>query len=655
MISAPLMLKFVAEEVKIARLGMQVTYGYCSSAGLVREHNEDDCAFWEPEERSEVHSLGAISVVADGVGGQGHGEVASRTAVDEAIRVFRESDPAIPATQLINAIFDAANLAVYNAGMDPARRVPGEGRMATTLTVCVFRHNSVTIGHIGDCRVYILRPGRVERITNDHSYVGVQIKLGLLTVEEARTSELRTLLTKSVGQDPFIRADCHNVRLTRGDRLLICSDGVHAFVSEQELYVIASKMAAAQACEELIALVAARGGDDNATVQVIHIQAVDDVWYYRGAPIRYDKEKPKPREAEPSEIEHMASEVTVGSVLDGRFTLTDVIARSGMATIFKANDETEQRAVAIKVPLMQFESDPGFYTRFAREEEIGARLSHPYIMRVIPVKEKNRPYLVMELLQGQTLGHLMKSVKPLPVSDALRIVSRICEALIYLHEHGIVHRDLKPDNVMLCDDGSIRIMDFGIAKSEEGRRLTFGSFQPAMGTPDYMAPEQVKGKRGDARTDIYALGAILYEMVTGSSPFSGDNPLVIMNARLTGDPNAPRKLNAQIPPPVEEIILKAMARDPSDRYASADEFKHDLDHPDEVHVTGRAERLVAPSMFKAKTRTMRYTILGLIIPVAVAAGFLISAYLHRTGAIGGQGGGSVSPSPTSATAPPSAR
>ena len=131
-----------------------------------------------------------------------------------------------------------------------------------------------------------------------------------------------------------------------------------------------------------------------------------------------------------------------------------------------------------------------------------------------------------------------------------------------MHEHDVVHRDLKPENIMICNDGSIRIMDFGIAKYEGMRRLTFGGFTPAMGTPDYMAPEQVKGRRGDRRTDIYSLGAILYEMVTGSVPFEGANPFLIMNARLSGDPVAPRVRNPELSPQVEEIILHAMARIP---------------------------------------------------------------------------------------------
>ena len=136
-----------------------------------------------------------------------------------------------------------------------------------------------------------------------------------------------------------------------------------------------------------------------------------------------------------------------------------------------------------------------------------------------------------------------------------------------MHENKVVHRDLKPQNIMICDDGTLRIIDFGIAKSTEMRRLTFAGFTPAMGTPDYMAPEQVKGKRGDERTDIYSLGAVLYEMTTGSVPFEGPNPFIVMNSRITGDPVAPRKLNPEISEPLEEIILHAMEREPHRRYS----------------------------------------------------------------------------------------
>ena len=197
-----------------------------------------------------------------------------------------------------------------------------------------------------------------------------------------------------------------------------------------------------------------------------------------------------------------------------------------------------------------------------------------------------------------------------------------------MHEHEVVHRDLKPENIMICNDGSIRIMDFGIAKYEGMRRLTFGGFTPAMGTPDYMAPEQVKGKRGDPRTDIYSLGAILYEMLTGSVPFEGANPFIIMNGRLSGDPVAPRQRNPELSPQVEEIILHAMSRNPADRYQTAMDMKQDLDHPDEVHVTGRAARLIAPKEWKGRWRRARIAVIGIAIPLLIFVAVKVLSHVH---------------------------
>jgi serine/threonine-protein kinase len=173
-----------------------------------------------------------------------------------------------------------------------------------------------------------------------------------------------------------------------------------------------------------------------------------------------------------------------------------------------------------------------------------------------------------------------------------------------MHQKGVVHRDLKPQNIMLCNDGSIRIMDFGIARSQASRRLTFVGFTPAMGTPDYMAPEQVRGSRGDERTDIYSLGAILYEMTAGEPPFGGDSAYVIMNARVTGDPVAPRKLNSKLTPVLEEIILHAMERDPKRRYQAATDMKAELDDYEKVQITGRCTRLQAPQLWKSRFRML---------------------------------------------------
>jgi serine/threonine-protein kinase len=276
---------------------------------------------------------------------------------------------------------------------------------------------------------------------------------------------------------------------------------------------------------------------------------------------------------------------------------------------------------------MQIESDIAGYERFRREEEIGLKLDHPYILKIIPVAKKSRPYIAMEYLEGQTLSDLLGRVHPLPEPDAAKISSRICEALDYLHKNQVVHRDLKPQNIMLCNDGSIRIMDFGIAKSLASRRLTFVGFTPAMGTPDYMAPEQVKGSRGDYRTDIYSLGAILYEMTTGEVPFGGDSPYVIMNSRVTGDPAAPRKMNPKLTPVIEEIILHAMEREPKRRYQSAAEMKRELDDYEIVQLTKRYERLRSPQVWKSRFRWVPLVIVFVLL--WVLGFFLMFLYFKK--------------------------
>jgi serine/threonine-protein kinase len=165
---------------------------------------------------------------------------------------------------------------------------------------------------------------------------------------------------------------------------------------------------------------------------------------------------------------------------------------------------------------------------------------------------------------------------------------------------------------MVCSDGSLRLFDFGIARVERARRLTFAGLTPAMGTPDYISPEQVRGKRGDHRSDIYSLGAILYEMVTGSTPFEGESPYVVMNARVTGDPEAPRKLNPELNPALEEVILHALERDPRNRYRSAAEMKGDLENLGSVKVTHRDQRLRSPQPWKSRSN-MALLIVGVIL------------------------------------------
>lgn len=596
---------------------MELTYAELSSPGPARENNEDFVGFWQPETQEEKRSRGAVAVLADGVGGMQRGEVASRLAVETALKTFREAQGERTAQQLLTQMVNAANVAVYDKGMEDH----GKSRMATTLDIVVFRNDEIVVGNVGDSRVYLVRKTEIKQLSTDHTYTGMQQKFGLISEEDARTSEKRSILTRSVGHEPVIRVDLESTTVFKGDKIVLCSDGLYNYVTDSEIADIVSRLSPAQACRQLVALAEQRGTEDNVSVQVVQINEVEKMSYYRGVPV-YDE----------AADQTARYELRPGQTLDKRFLITETISRSGMATIFKATDLETKETVAVKVPFMEFESDAGFYSRFQREEEIGRRLNHPYILKFVPVDEehRSRPYIVTEYLRGYTLSHLLNSVRPMPEKDALQLASRICEALAYMHEHGIIHRDLKPQNLMICYDGTIRIMDFGIAKAAEGRRITFTGFTPAVGTPDYMAPEQVKGKRGDERTDIYSLGAMLYEMVVGVTPFEGEseNPFTIMNARVTGDPVAPRKRNPKVSPQVEEIILHAMERDPRNRYQTAAEMKAELDDPASVHVTGRCDRLKLPAESNGGWKKIRWIVLAVSAPIIV---FLLLLFLiiHR--------------------------
>ena len=582
---------------------MKLTFAELSSTGPVRHHNEDCTGFWQPERDEDRLVYGSIAAVADGVGGLSSGEIASRMAIDVAINTFKTAPRDGKPNHILERIFKEANLDIYNFGLEAE-----QSRMATTLTACIFRNKEVSVGHVGDTRAYLVRNGQVKRLTSDHTYVEMQLKLGLISREDAMSSELRSVLTRTMGQNPIVQVDFAKAALNSRDCIILCSDGLHGSFMEHEIADVVTRMSPKDACDYFIQTAENRGADDNISVQVVRVEEVRQTAFYRGLSALYGNPKSESAVSVSTEIE-------VGQVLDGRFEITDVIHRSGMSTVFKANDLQTGQTVAVKVPLMNLEADPAFYSRFEREEAIGKLLDHPGILKIIPVEQKSRPYIVMEYVKGQTLDRLMQTVGLLPISDTLKIASRICDALEYMHRQGVIHRDLKPSNIMVCDDGTLRIMDFGIAKTEAMRRITFGGFSPTMGTPDYMAPEQIKGKRGDQRTDIYSLGAILYEMVTGQVPFQGPNVYAVMNARLVGDPPAPRSLNPQISPQIEEIILHAMERDPFKRYPSAAAMKAELDAPETVQVTGRHHRLRRAVPWKRRFRRVRMYVITALVPV----------------------------------------
>lgn len=265
----------------------------------------------------------------------------------------------------------------------------------------------------------------------------------------------------------------------------------------------------------------------------------------------------------------------IGRVLGNRYTVLEKTGGGGMALVYKAHCNVLGRVVAIKVLQPQYAGDEDFLRRFKREARAAASLSHPNIVSIHDVGQDGEThYIVMEYIRGQTLKDVIRHAAPLKAVDAVEIAYGICQALVHAHENRIVHRDIKPQNILLTEDGRVKVADFGIARAMTDATVTHTG--TLVGSVHYFSPEQARGDAGGEKSDIYSLGAVMYEMVTGRVPFEGDSPITVALKHLQEEVVPPREINPRVPAEVQRIILRALEKDPRKRYASAREMAGDL-------------------------------------------------------------------------------
>ncbi len=362
-------------------------------------------------------------------------------------------------------------------------------------------------------------------------------------------------------------------------------------------------------------------------------------------------------------------DMTQPRLLGGRYELDGVVGRGGMAEVYRARDIRLDRIVAVKTLRDDLARDPTFQARFRREAQSAASLNHPSIIAVYDTGEDMvgptpQPYIVMEYVDGRTLRDLLRDDRRLLPERALEIVDGTLRALDYSHRNGIVHRDIKPANVMLTRTGDVKVMDFGIARALSDSQVTMTQTAQVIGTAQYLSPEQARGERVDARSDLYSTGCLLYELLTGRPPFSGDSPVAIAYQHVRENPVPPSQIDPEIPRWADAIVLKAMAKSPADRYQDAAEMRADIQRamsgmpvaPPPAEMFQPTQRMGGPTMAAPPTAAIpgydygrgeepppgnrRRAVLWVLFGLVVLAAVIAVAYVVLAG-----GGGKTYPIP----------
>jgi serine/threonine protein kinase len=325
----------------------------------------------------------------------------------------------------------------------------------------------------------------------------------------------------------------------------------------------------------------------------------------------------------------MPTMYTTGERID-HYQIMRPLGRGGASHVYLAQDWHASQEVVLKFPDDAVIGGAAVFERYKREAEIGRRLRHQYIQRHLNQDERrSTEYLVLEYMRGRTLREVVEKRTPgiLSTGEVLRMLAQVCSALAYAHEHGVIHRDIKPENIMLLENDDIKIFDFGIALLERERNRTWRGFSSPIGTPDYMAPERLLGEPGDVRSDIYAVGVVLYELLCGRTLFEEKDGFALMTRHISHDPPSILQFNPRLSPALVTVVMRAIRRDPEKRYACMQDLLYDLQHLDNVTVV---DYIADPPRIGGRYRqAIRIALIVLIVCLCIVAFGVLAQYAHH--------------------------
>ncbi len=517
---------------------LQLHHGQATTQGR-RADNQDYVALHLPVEPT-LGLRGAVFAVADGVGGHKGG----RVAAELAIRGFLDGYYGLPDTLGVEHLAARALNAINGWIHAQGRCDPALAGMASTFTAAIVRCRQLHVVHIGDSRLYRLRAGRMELLTEDHTL---------------KHPDMQHVLYRAVGIEAQSRADHAVHTLLPGDRLLLCSDGLHAVLREAELRDLLAAGAEAQiSVDRLLETALSKGSQDNITaliVDVLNVPSADRGHLKEGIDTLPLLPLPK-----------------VGESVDG-FRLLEQLADGRYSRLFLAEDTSDpQRPLVLKFPHPRVASEDEYRRAFVREAWIGARVRSPWVAEIVALPEgrQTRLYSVMPFYRGHTLESRVSASAPLGLDKGVNTAIKLCKAVYALHRQRIVHRDIKPDNVLLLENGDLKLLDLGVARvpgwDDDGDDIP--------GTASYMAPEQFHGERGTAASDVYALGVTLFRVLSGAYPYGEIEPF---STPRFGRRKHLSELRPDLPVWLDHVLGKALAVDPRERFQDAMELAFELE------------------------------------------------------------------------------